>query len=332
MYLDPASSSLPLVGGTDIAGVEDQVEQRLWRQVRSAYPGLPGSAFRLEQGGGDHLLLIVNEKRAFRFPRPGKHGLDLERAVLRLLGQRTRIAIPDYDIVDPNGCFASYLLVPGVSLTPVRFSALPANQAYGLIRDAVRLLTTLHGIASHEVQPLEAWPRMWSVGQFADRLQQHRLPVLADRVPTLAAPIERFLERYRAGRAFREVVLHGDLVGDHLLVDEHDGRLTGVIDFSDVALGDPAHDLLGFWAYGASAAAYAVTAYDEVAADRTLFARSRDHFIRYRIDRLFEMIVDDAGADAIQTHSTALAALLADLGNGYAAQRPSCRHRGKMNE
>ena len=39
----------------------------------------------------------------------------------------------------------------------------------------------------------------------------------------------------------------GDLVRDHLLVDEHTGHLTGIIDFSDVALGDPAQDFLGFW-------------------------------------------------------------------------------------
>ncbi len=132
----------------------------------------------------------------------------------------------------------------------------------------------------------------------------------------LRAPIEHFLSRYRAGIVAHEVVLHGDLVGDHLLVDEHTGRLTGIIDFSDVALGDPAHDFLGFWSYGASVAAYAVSTYGQAGTDPTLLARSRNHFIRYQIDRLFEMIVDGASADAIQTHSEELAILLAEPFDG----------------
>ncbi|MGW8376777.1 aminoglycoside phosphotransferase family protein [Streptomyces sp. ODS28] len=40
------------------------------------------------------------------------------------------------------------------------------------------------------------------------------------------------------------VLLHNDLKGEHLLLDE-DGELTGVLDWTDAALGDPAEDLAG---------------------------------------------------------------------------------------
>lgn len=153
---------------------------------------------------------------------------------------------------------------------------------------------------------------MWSPLQFADRIRRDRLPMLADRVPVLAAPIGEFLERFEASHAPRDVILHGDLVGDHLLINEQTGRLAGIIDFGDIALGDPAHDFLGFWEYGASAAAYAIAIYGQGDADPMLLARSRNHFIRYRIDRLFEIIADGAGTDTIQTHSAALAVLLAE--------------------
>ena len=316
MYLDPASSPSTSSGGvvdSDRDRDRDNVlKQRLWRQVKTAFPDLPGSRFKLEQAGGDHLLLIVDQRRAFRFPRPGKHGLDLERAVLRSLSPQVRIATPDYDVVDPQGCFAGYHLIPGVSLTPVRFSLLATDTAQDLIAGVVTLLRSLHSLEPDAFRAPGSWPRMWSPSQFADRLQRERLPLLTDRIPTLAAPIESFLRRYRNDRAAREVVLHGDLVGDHLLVDEQTGRLAGIIDFSDVALGDPAHDLLGFWAYGAGAAIRAVCLYGQPAADPTLLTRSRNHFIRYQIDRLFEVIAEGAGPAAIRTRSSALAALLAD--------------------
>jgi aminoglycoside phosphotransferase (APT) family kinase protein len=236
----------------------------------------------------------------------------LEIRVLRALKRRVGIAVPDYDIADPNGHFASYLLIAGVPLTPTRFSALSADKARVAIADAVGLLRTLHALDPRAVEPAGVWPRIWSAGQFADRLRDTRLPALASRAPELLPSIEAFLRRYRTDRAPRDVVLHGDLVSDHLLVDESTGRLTGIIDFGDVALGDPAHDLLGFWAYGEHAAVQAVAEYDQFDADPTLLVRSRNHFIRYRIDRLVEMIVDGAPAEPIREHAAALARLLAE--------------------
>jgi len=312
MYLDPVSSFSPSICGVIDADADSILKDRLWRQVRTAFPDLPGSRFVLEQTGGDHLILIVDEQRAFRFPRHGKHGLDLEKTVLERLGSCAQVTIPQYDMVDPEGCFGSYLLIPGVPLTSARFSTLSTVTSQGVIRDAVALLKNLHGLDFRNMEPSGAWPRMWSPGQFAERLRKDRLPTLFDRVPTLTVPVECFLRRYQRDQAHREVVLHGDLVGDHLLVDEHTGCLTGIIDFSDVALGDPAHDLLGFWAYGTRAATQAVRIYGEADANPTLLARSRDQFIRYQIDLLFEAIAEGAGDDAIQKRSSALAALLAD--------------------
>ena len=231
-------------------------------------------------------------------------------AVLRHLAQRTNVAVPNYDMVDPHGNFASYILIAGRALTAERFFALSDSIAKEAITQAVTLLTSLHTLEPQAIKPLEVWPRMWSQTKTADCLRDSRLPLLTDRMPMLSGPIEDFLRRYRDDRVPREVVLHGDLVGDHLLVDEHTGRLNGIIDFSDVALGDPAHDLLGFWSYGASAAAHAVGVYGNICADPTMLARSRNHFIRYQIDRLFEMIDEGAPGTVIQTLSAKLAILL----------------------
>ena len=312
MYLGSASFFRASANSTHGARVDHVLIQELWTCVKVTFPDLPGSSFRLEQSGGDHLLLIVDETCAFRFPRPGKHGLKLEIAVLRRLIQRTRIPVPNYDVVDPKGGFASYPLIAGVPLTPARFFTLAPDTADEAISDAVSLLSSLHALEPQLFEPAASWPRMWPSIQFAERLQETCVPLLVDRVPTLAAPLHDFLQRYRNDRAPREVILHGDLVGDHLLVDEQTGRLVGIIDFSDVALGDPAHDFLGFWAYGATAASHAVRTYGQADADPTLLARSRNHYIRYRIDRLFETIADGAGVDTIHCDSAALAILLAE--------------------
>ncbi|NNF39022.1 MAG: phosphotransferase, partial [Gemmatimonadetes bacterium] len=69
-------------------------------------------------------------------------------------------------------------------------------------------------------------------------LEQSGLVSLADRVR------DRFRAEAHPGRAPRaDTLVHGDLYARHLLVDDR-GALTGVIDWGDVHVGDPALDLM----------------------------------------------------------------------------------------
>jgi aminoglycoside phosphotransferase (APT) family kinase protein len=69
------------------------------------------------------------------------------------------------------------------------------------------------------------------------------------------------------------VVVHGDLHIRHLLVGE-DGRAAGVIDWGDLALGDPAVDLsIGFAAFAGAARVAFFDAYGRVDGEREVRAR-----------------------------------------------------------
>ena len=75
-----------------------------------------------------------------------------------------------------------------------------------------------------------------------------RLAKIERSFPTLAKEIAAFYSIYENDQAPHLVVLHGDLVEEHLLLSFNRERLAGIIDFGDVGLGDPADDLKGFWA------------------------------------------------------------------------------------
>ena len=113
----------------------------------------------------------------------------------------------------------------------------------------------------------------------------------------------------RLDRPERLAIVHGDLVGEHILVDLSGSRLAGIIDFGDVALGDPAQDLLGLWSYGADAVTRVIDGYDPGRNDPGLLRRSRNHFIRYRIDDLFECL-DRGKLSDVPAQVAAIAALL----------------------
>ena len=96
-------------------------------------------------------------------------------------------------------------------------------------------------------------------------------------------------------------------MSEHLLVDAAGQQLSGVIDFGDVGLGDPAHDLLGFWTYGVAAVERVIAGYAFKHGDAGLLLRSHRAWARYRVDQLWQALrwdepeQADAAADGLAT-------------------------------
>ena len=191
--------------------------------------------------------------------------------------------------MDPSGRFAGYPFIAGDELTPRRFAFLPAEVRRRVLDQAGRFLAALHGLAPATVLPSGRWPTIPSVAAQAAHARAHYVPRIARAWPKLAGLIDAFYDDDASDVTHRRVILHGDLVDDHILLAKDGQGLAGIIDFSDVALGDPARDLLGFWAYGADAVARVIAAYG-ADADDGLHARSRRAFVRYRIDRFAELL------------------------------------------
>ena len=277
-----------VLAGTEEAYADVARGDHLAAIIGQTYPSLPLGGRRVERSGGDHDLLIVDERFAFRFPRSGVRSLELEIAVLRQLQRRSAMATPSYSHVDPAGRFGGYPLITGSALTPARFRALPPSCRNDILRTAASFLSELHSLPPGSVVPIGDWPSTWAPAEFAERGLAEFVPALGDRLPDEARTAAAFYARYGELEPPASVVVHGDFVAEHVLLDDNTLRISGVIDFGDVALGDPAQDFLGFWALGADAAARAVELYQPTYADPGLLGRSRCHFTRYCLDRLLE--------------------------------------------
>ncbi len=292
------SGTAPAEVEAEVSAAGRNVRNQLLARVAESFPGLPVGRSRVESGGGDHVLLIIDDTYAFRFPRAGMHDLKLEIAVLGLLQRRSVVPTPSYDYVDPAGRFAGYRFIEGIELTQSRFAALSPVGKDRVLGQAAMFLSALHSLPRDAVDRAGPWPMAWTAAEYAERGLTERLPSIAACAPHLAGPIEAFYRSYRHERLDRLVVVHGDLVADHILLDEAAERLAGIIDFGDVAIGDPAQDLLAFWSYGKEAASRIVQLYGPSDADSGLLGRSRNHFIRHRIDQLFQQLGQGAGDEA----------------------------------
>ncbi len=307
MFREPGPPSATSEADGPRAIEADASGSSLLARVHAALPRFLGKDIRVDDTGGDHILLIVDERYAFRFPRAEMHNLDLELETLKHLQGRTTLRTPVYDYVDPYGRFAGYRLIEGYPLTGERFHRMPAVIQRTIIYQLTSFLTVLHAMDPSAIAPHLHWPRAWGAVEYADRLTE-RLPLIGARYPALATSITNFIDAYRLDRSPAMAVVHGDFVTDHILLEDGAEHLAGIIDFGDVGLGDPALDFAGCWAYGRGPMVSLIGRYGST--DGGMLNRSRNHFTRRRIDRLFEQLSEGGAADIIEQTVSELTALL----------------------
>lgn len=221
------------------------------RLVAEQFPGLAGAPVVHLASGWGNTVHVVAGRWAFRFPRR-RLALDClarETAVLPGLAPLLPLAVPVAELQgSPTAAFpwpfAGARLLPGVELAR---SGVPDSRRVDVARDVGRFLCALHdpAVAAAVGAGLPVDPN-----RRADPVE--RLRRTAPWIDRLAAT-----GTWRPGRGVREltergrtlgaptgglVLVHGDLHARHVLVDAS-ARATGVIDWGDVCLADPAVDL-----------------------------------------------------------------------------------------
>jgi aminoglycoside phosphotransferase (APT) family kinase protein len=164
-----------------------------------------------------------------------------EARLLSTVAARSPVPVPEPVVIaEDDGCLV-YPRLPGRPLLDVPAPRLAAH-AVGIGAALGRLLTALQAIPAAEAAevadvddtPLDEW------------LAEARLLAaeLDGAIPAAHRPaVEAFLDAAPPPPSERLTLSHNDLGIEHVLVDEETGRITGIIDWTDAAITDPARDL-----------------------------------------------------------------------------------------
>lgn len=221
------------------------------QQIRAAYPDLDINQAQLNASGGQFSdVLIVNQTLIFRFPKSLHVAAELYREipVLRTLQGKLPLPIPNViyqsQAAQPDHlAFMGYPMIPGRPLLRDVFAAI--NDESILERIAAQLagfLKALHGLQPQslglDVAPPDnraQWLRMHA--DFRENLFPHMRPDARQQVD---ANFDAALDD-PALWDFQPVLCHGDFgTGNILYANSH---VTGIIDFSFCAPGDPAQEV-----------------------------------------------------------------------------------------
>ncbi len=263
-----------------------------------------------ESVGTTNWIYRLGTGLAVRLPRrPGSvASLEREWEWVPKLAPRLPLAIPE-PVARGHATeafpypWAVYRWLPGASAT-IATSA-PAT---ALARDVARFIEALQGIDASAGPPPDA---INSFRGAALAVRDARVRDCIDQLEGVVdgAAVTRAWEAALAASAWRGplVWLHGDLLPSNLLVEG--GRLTGVIDFGTMGVGDPACDLMAAWATFDADARSAFRS--EIVADDATWARARGWALSWALIALPYYL--DTHQEFVATAQHALTEVLADL-------------------
>jgi len=227
--------------------------------IEEAFPELTGFVAPLTMlGKGYHSVAVeTSGGLVFRFPKMEEAARNqlIENRLLPELGTTLPVQIPlpslhaTASIQCPWG-FNGYLKIPGVIVTdlPDYQEALPhlASQVAGF-------LVALHNFPADRALALSvpdnaSWLENFQKmhGFLLKELQSRLLPSELSRVNEWWLAFVKIAEVW----SFTQVLTHNDLGPVHALVQPETLTLSGIIDFGDTTVGDPALDFAGLLAWG----------------------------------------------------------------------------------
>lgn len=192
--------------------------------------------------GTDHVA-FEREGTIVRFAKeedPAKraHEVRREAAILAAVREVATIPTPVPILCQPDEGFLAYPKLAGV---PLAHLPLPWQVPHGFAERIGDFLTRLHALPSERAEELvehDVWPMAEWLAAAAQEFT-----AIAHHVPAHHhGPIERFLAAPVPAEPDRFVFCHNDLGIEHVLVDPETREITGVIDWADAAIADPAID------------------------------------------------------------------------------------------
>jgi aminoglycoside 2''-phosphotransferase len=223
------------------------VRKRQEAVIKGVFPHAKSLVWHEE--GQNNVIVFVDQTWVFRFPKHERGEAELKKEILFLqkYGQGLGLPVPNphfYNIDKTKGPFYSvYRKIAGRPLT----NDSPSEADREAWADALgRFLTRLHRLPlTAELLAVLGEPAAlvngWS--DFFERVEKmlfpHMRPDARKRVESLCRDMLAAISKSNEPLT----VIHGDFGMGNILIDPVTGRVSGVIDFGSVTIGDPAYDL-----------------------------------------------------------------------------------------
>ena len=241
------------------------------------------SRVKVHESGDDFVVLEINHEWMFRFPRNeiSLKAMQIEKEFLARFKTISPLPVPDHKY--NGGDFVGYPKITGTLLDVQVFRSLSKESQARIAQQMGQFLSAVHNFPVDEAKRIgvtEGWSGYHQ--QAITRFRKEIAPMLsATACQKALACMKQMMED-----KFEPRVIHGDFaLEDHIFFDQEKQQLSGVIDFADVTINDPAHDFQNIVEYGGEAFFNNVMEHYQLKDDPTLSKRTK---LRIEARPLFE--------------------------------------------
>ena len=251
--------------------------------IRKAIPTIEISHLEENNYGWDNDIFIINHQLVFRFPKTEQisHKIMKEKQVLGLLNKKKPILqLPDYSLFFDEHkklICTCHKYIDGVPLIG-NSDMMNWDESAKLLAD---FLTKLHRIQAVDynkysistIHTFDYWNHFYSA------IKQEIYPLITlDYQSTIEQLFQRFFNQF-TNKAKINCIIHGDLTCSNILFSPNSKLVSGVIDFTDAQISDPAFDFAGFyWDLGADFTMKVLSYYEGTESAHTIFERVKDFY------------------------------------------------------
>ncbi len=211
--------------------------------ITTTFPEFSGTRVELLDEGWDFRVFEVDERWMFRFPKReiGVAKLNMERKLLSGLGEWVSMPVPNYEYFcesheNSSRPFGGYRKLPGVGGDTSKMV-----DRHRVARQIGVFLARLHTYPVDKAREAGVPEARDLVAYWRDKSheQLQRLDDLNVNLGLIRCYLENETPVSFQGAAS---LVHNDLWAEHILVDSRSGWVSGIIDWSDTVIGDPAID------------------------------------------------------------------------------------------
>jgi|GEM_PF-6323922 len=205
--------------------------------------------------GWDFVVAVI-DCQAFRFPRRKEYEMKLpsEVSFVKQFAVHSPIAIPKLELHNDTaiGNYASYIFLQGVEFKKAVAKSFSIDNRLHIAQRLGSFLSALHSFPVDEAKRIgiteENVSQSWT-----DRFENIKKIVFrhlnSNELDWTIHLFTDFLQLITE-HPVQTVVTHSDIAPEHIIVNSDDQTLSGVIDFGDINITDPAYDFAFLNKYG----------------------------------------------------------------------------------
>lgn len=216
--------------------------------IHHEFPDFFISSIKKIGEGDNSKAFLINQNYIFRFPKRKevKQQLKKETSVLPIIQSLLDLKIPAFDFISKDTNFVGHKSINGVFLTTEIYKSLEKKIQTKIQKALGVFLTQLHQInlsilKDYELDMMDYQEEYSHNFEDTQQLIYPNISVRDSKIITL------FFTAYLndpKNFEYKPALIHNDFSTDHILFETSNNVISGIIDFGDLAIGDPDYDLI----------------------------------------------------------------------------------------